>query len=501
VKSIAINFPAVKIKIPGEGMDFEKLEEIVFEVTRHIGREALVRTMENLDEELMKERPRGELSNEGKKEKYFGTRLGDIRYERRAYKEKGKKGYRYLLEEELGIKKNQRVSKSVEEIESLLAFVGGGYRKAEGLIEKLVGCSRSFESIRRGAIREGEEIKRHEEGEIWKIRNLKEEYKGEESEVVYIEADGTGLKLQRRKKKRGKKRGTEIKLGIGYRGWEDRYKRGEKKAKKLKGKFIYGGIESGEEFMEKLSLIGEKELGISKAKEVVVGGDGAGWIKNNIRGYFGLGAIYQLCRYHLNREIKWGLGYDREVEKEVRRLVVREEIDRAIELIEKEVKKGRGEREKLRGLQFYIADNREGINGIKELKNRKVKGEIRKTGAIEGNIDKVISNRFKKRGMSWSVRGAEGLLKVGTKILNGKWEEWWEKERGEKIEIKREKIKGLIPANLWEEDRDRKITEIRIPCLHGPHQDRPWVEVIRKLIEIDGGKELEPRNERARGLS
>lgn len=70
-----------------------------------------------------------------------------------------------------------------------------------------MGYSRSFESIRRGAIREGEEIKRHEETEIWRVRDQKEEYKVEESEVVYIEADGTGLKLQRGKKKRGRKRG------------------------------------------------------------------------------------------------------------------------------------------------------------------------------------------------------------------------------------------------------------------------------------------------------
>lgn len=482
MKSIAINFPGIEIKIPGEGIDFDRIEEIVFEVSRHIGREVLVKVVEGIDDELMRKRPKGKLENKGKKKKYFGTKLGDIRYKRRAYKEKGKKGHRYLLEEELGIGRNQRVSGSRKKIESLLGFVSKGYRDAEKLMEKLVGCSRSFESIRRGAIKEGEEIKKHEEAGIWRIKDLKEEYKGEESEVVYIEADGTGLKLQRGKKKRGKRRGTEIKLGIGYRGWEDRYNSGKKKAKKLKGKFIYGGIERGEDFMEKLSLIGEKELGISKAKEVVVGGDGAEWIKNNIRGYFGEGAIYQLCRYHLNREIKRALGYDREVEKEVRRLVVREEIDKAIELIEKEIKKGRGEKEKLRELEFYIVGNKEGINGIKKLKDRKVKGEIRKTGAIEGNIDKVISNRFNKRGMSWSVRGAEGLLKVGIKILNGQWEKWWEEEREEKIEIKREDIKGLIPENIWEgKERDRKIPEIKIPCLHGPHQGRPWVEVMREL--------------------
>ena len=37
----------------------------------------------------------------------------------------------------------------------------------------------------------------------------------------------------------------------------------------------------------------------------------------------------------------------------------------------------------------------------------------------------------------------------------------------------------------WEEkDRDRKIPEIKIPCLHGAHQGRPRLEAIRKLTGI-----------------
>jgi hypothetical protein len=29
-------------------------------------------------------------------------------------------------------------------------------------------------------------------------------------------------------------------------------------------------------------------------------------------------------------------------------------------------------------------------------------------GAIEGNIDKILANRFKKRGMSWSPEFSQG---------------------------------------------------------------------------------------------
>lgn len=39
-------------------------------------------------------------------------------------------------------------------------------------------------------------------------------------------------------------------------------------------------------------------------------------------------------------------------------------------------------------------------------------------GAIEGNIDKILANRSKKRGMSWSKAGALYLAKIGQKIIN-----------------------------------------------------------------------------------
>ena len=42
-------------------------------------------------------------------------------------------------------------------------------------------------------------------------------------------------------------------------------------------------------------------------------------------------------------------------------------------------------------------------------------------GAIEGNIDKILANRFKKRGMSWSPSGALNLAKVGQLIINDDW--------------------------------------------------------------------------------
>jgi hypothetical protein len=52
------------------------------------------------------------------------TLLGDITFYKRLYQERGSK-YRYLLDEKLGLTKNQRVSQAYQKIEGLLAFVIG----------------------------------------------------------------------------------------------------------------------------------------------------------------------------------------------------------------------------------------------------------------------------------------------------------------------------------------------------------------------------------------
>lgn len=45
--------------------------------------------------------------------------------------------------------------------------------------------------------------------------------------------------------------------------------------------------------------------------------------------------------------------------------------------------------------------------------------EDRSPGVMEGNVDKLLSDRFKKRGMSWSVSGADSFCQVIELYENG----------------------------------------------------------------------------------
>jgi hypothetical protein len=47
----------------------------------------------------------------------------------------------------------------------------------------------------------------------------------------------------------------------------------------------------------------------------------------------------------------------------------------------------------------YIYDHQEGINAIDRLKEQGL--PVEDLGAVEGNIDKTLAHRFKKRGRRW----------------------------------------------------------------------------------------------------
>ena len=160
-----INLPCLKLNIPEDRINFHTLERIVFDLSRKIGQELLEELLQIIDDKLKKERKKGMLSNQGKRLRYMITLLGDITFYKRLYQDRDGK-YLYLLDEKLGFARNQRVSKSYQKIEGLLAFVSGSYRKAEELIREFYGDSPSFESVRGQAIRQGKKILKEEKNQI-----------------------------------------------------------------------------------------------------------------------------------------------------------------------------------------------------------------------------------------------------------------------------------------------------------------------------------------------
>jgi len=104
---------------------------------------------------------------------------------------------------------------------------------------------------------------------------------------------------------------------------------------------------------------------------------------------------------------------------------------------------------------------------------------LRGLGAIEGNVDKLIADRMKKRGMNWTRRGADNMARL--------------------ISLREmATLENLVtgPARLspgtvtppigHEKDATRRRErsawlDADVPALRRPRADRPWVDVLRAL--------------------
>jgi len=237
------------------------------------------------------------------------------------------------------------------------------------------------------------------------------------------------------------KKRAELKLGIISKEKERRYKQGKGEAKRLQDKFTYTGIVSGDEFMPNLAILGEKRFNLSQAELVLIGGDGASWIKEGAKNYFP-NSIYQLDKFHLERKLKQTLPSHRKMQKEIRNLLKEGEIDKTLKELQYERNLRPEHKKDIEGLMHYIYSNQEGVNAIDRLRKQGI--PVEDLGAVEGNIDKSLANRFKKRGMRWTRPGALSLAKVGEKIVNQEWDSWWPIEAdpiGLKLEL--EKVVSL----------------------------------------------------------
>jgi hypothetical protein len=290
-----------------------------------------------------------------------------------------------------------------------------------------------------------------------------------------LEVDGTNIHLQHEERTRG-----ELKLGIISKGKERRYKTGKAEAKKLQDKFTYTGIVSGDEFMSNLSLLGEKRFKLSQAELILIGGDGASWIKEGAQNYFP-NSIYQLDKFHLERKIKQTLYYHKEMQKKIRSLLQEGEIDKSLKYLQQERDLRSEHKKDVEGLMHYIYSNQEGINAEDRLRDQGF--PVEDLGAIEGNIDKTLANRFKKIGRRWSILGALSLAKVGQMIVNQEWDSWWPIEANP-IGIKSD-LEKVVSLDFDKDSNDKYDDTYSLPVLSGPHQDRPWVRSLKRLVSIN----------------
>ena len=124
----------------------------------------------------------------------------------------------------------------------------------------------------------------------------------------------------------------------------------------------------------------------------------------------------------------------------------------------------------------------ENCHGLRDYRLEVDGDGLRGLGAIEGNVDKLIADRMKKRGMSWTRGGADRMARLISLREMGELNAWIKcSDKPQHTSVK----ERIMPDEGQYQGKDDAWINARLPALHGPHSDRPWVQVLRALAHGD----------------
>lgn len=391
-------------------LSFGKTEEKMYYETLSILRNNLQNYLKTLDDAIFKYAKK-EWKVVRKDERTLTTSGGKIKFSRRYYINKKNGNYCYLLDEIIGIGSRYKASPFLQKM-MLSMSLESPYRDVSDFLNKYHNTEMSHSQVQQKIIREGTYVDKEESLEqknVYGLGKTPTKNGSKISKELFIEADGTFVPLQGKDRK--KKRRVELKMGYVYDSRKLVNKDKEHPRYKLENKQYYSGINRADDFWERLGIKANEHWDMKETEFFAIGGDGAHWVKDG-QSYFP-NSIFQLDKFHFKQSVLRTFGIiNKDKDIFLSWLDGPPEFDDAVRIFER-VKEKYKEDEKLlkkiTKLETYLLSN---LAYIEDYRKRLNKPELPPLGTCEGNINKVLTNRFKKRGMSWSLQGADSLCKV-----------------------------------------------------------------------------------------
>lgn len=421
-----------------EKINFKSLEEKTFKEMMKLGREIIQEELREIDNLILKYRDKDTFEPKDIQPTTIKTKLGEIPIARRRYKVVINNEIKcvYLLDKFLEISEFGMYSEGIVEMVTR-EITKKSYRETAKTISEDTENGISHTAVRNIVLKLGEKIKKLEEEKI----KLYEEGKIEgekEMQYIFCEHDGIYIKKQKskkqnskkkfkenhfkKKKSKKKKKGIELKIAVIHEGKEARYTNDYK----LKNKIVVGTASKAKD----LKKIEDATIGTKykehTIKNVIINGDGADWTGSIVEG---AKEIFQLDMAHIQKKIYMAVR-DEEYLNKMQKVVYTEQAKDIFSLIynykeELETENKIAELEKVKELEEYLRNNEKGLQryqyklGYKEEELEGIKEELPSLGSEESHMYCICRDRMKKNRTSWSIVGAEALLKVIMNKMNG----------------------------------------------------------------------------------
>jgi hypothetical protein len=418
-----------------------------------------------LEEALFEQRPPGWVVV-GFRERVLVTRMGEVRFRRRYYRDECGK-YHFLLDEYLGLKAHQGATPEMQAMCTKMSAEMSFRKAAEVLADWMAGllsqctCWRLLQ-------RTGQAVVSVEAAAVEAVFGRSEEVPegGERGvERLYMEADGIYVRLQRQTKKH-----LEIRSAIAYEGWKRLA--GDRGDYRLCEKRVYCHAGEPFGFWEGVSLAWAKKWDLSRIEEVIHAGDGARWVRAGPEEF--PGAIWQLDSYHLSRACGRAMGA--ELGQALYQALREGQTIRTQALLQAEDAPFRESKQAQQAYRWVSKVAQEGWGLDWRIRQQVTDNAVRGLGCMEGNLAHLLAVRMKGKGRSWSPYGARHMAKVRELMANQEIQRWCFRQP------EREKIshKQRIRTRPGNTDPGQYL-QASVPALQGPFQNKPWVQWLRQL--------------------
>ena len=377
----------------------EELEAEIRSEVQKMGKLIMEESLQELDERLW-EGVKAKWKNLGREGRWWLTSVGKVEVKRRVYRDEEEER-RKPLDELVGIRKHERSSDIVR---GMGAYLGSelGYRGAAGQLSWMIGEKISKDQIQRAVWGVGNEIADREAQEREAVFSSGAGIdRGKlEVETLYGESDGVWVALQREAKRR-----QEVRVGILYGGkkaiGQGRFRLSHKCC-------VTGVVANSQEWQEYLLKAAHQYYDLEKTKQMIVGGDGNGWVWNSFERFM-IPHEHVLDRYHLVWAARTAFGSWEKAKPIVNGLRkfgyddMKDTLESCLLLAEG---KRRNEIGKFVG---YVSRLAEGVQDLSHRTHSPLDlSQVCSLGAIEGNVDKLVVHRMKGRGCSWRLPGVRG---------------------------------------------------------------------------------------------
>ena len=457
--SIIMKVEDVEIEIQKE-IPIQALEDCINSLTVGLGQQLLQGVIGVLDDRLA-ERVSCEWRNVGTEKRWMVSSLGAIGYKRRVYQdEEGRR--RKPVDELLGLVRYGRMSGRVQELGSSLAS-REAYRLAADQLSYLTKTAISHSALQRMVWSVGNRIADGEEAERRRIFEQGEAHAGGQipAAVLYGESDGVWVHLQREKK-----RSTEVRVAILSTG----RKRVGKERYRLENKRCMTAIGmNSEQWQEYILREAHLAYDLSRTEMLISGGDGNAWVRHSFD-RLDLPQQFVLDRFHLHRAARRAYQNRGEARRVVTRLR-REGFEAVSPELKQHIQQAEGNRRQLL-LDFYqyVHNNQD---GLVDLQYRACPFPAY-LGAIEGNVDKLVVHRMKGRGCSWRLPGVRAMLALcrNADLLRAHAYRY----------LPLQTPTRTYHTTQFLEVEYAETAQGSMPVFQGPHQNRPWVKSLHRLI-------------------